>query len=149
MDDLAVGDGMDITLHFSLQIEGGDVVDSNFDAKPATFTFGDGSLLPGFEEALVGLKAGSRQQFVIAPEKGFGQPNPNNVQMIERRTVNQDIELAVGLVLSFADASGGELPGVVTSFNDTEITIDFNHPLAGRSIVFDAQILSVQPTTTH
>nr|WP_086934578.1 peptidylprolyl isomerase [Agarilytica rhodophyticola] len=140
---------MDITLHFSLQIEGGDMVDSNFDKEPATFTFGDGSLLPGFEQALVGMKAGARTQAIIEPEKGFGQSNPQNIQIFKRDSFNQDIELAVGLVLSFADAAGGELPGVVAAIGDDQVTVDFNHPLAGRTIIFDAQIIGIKPTTTH
>lgn len=146
---LAVGEGTEVTLHFSLELEDGDIIDSNFKKQAPTFTFGDGSLLPGFEEVLVGLRAGDDQRFVIPPEKGFGQPNDTNVQTVSRSSFDKDIELAKGLVISFADPSGGELPGVVKSFSDDEVVVDFNHPLAGRNIVFNVSIIDVKPAVTH
>ena len=148
-DSVAVGEGTAVTLHFSLALEGGEVVDSNFDSKPATFSYGDGSLLPGFERALVGMVAGDKGSFSIAPEDGFGQPNANNLQTFERDQFDDSVELSVGLMLSFADAQGAELPGVVASFDEKSVTIDFNHPLAGRTITFDVQILEVTPAVTH
>jgi FKBP-type peptidyl-prolyl cis-trans isomerase SlpA len=62
---------------------------------------------------------------------------------------DEDIELEIGLVFSFADAAGGELPGMIISFDDKEVTIDFNHPLAGRTILFDVLIHRVEPAELH
>ncbi len=146
---LVVGEGTEVTLHFSLEFEDGDIVDSNFEKQAPTFTFGDGSLLPGFEEALVGLRPGEKGRFVIPPEKAFGQSNESNVQTVSRGSFDESIELVKGLVISFADPSGGELPGVVKSFDDDEVEVDFNHPLAGRSIVFNVSIIDVKPVVTH
>ena len=104
MRELAVGLGTRITLHFSVQLENGDIVDSNFERDPATFTVGDGNLLPGFEKALFGMYEGDHKTLVIKPEDGFGQRNPNNIQEIPRSQFNPDLELTEGLMLSFADA---------------------------------------------
>jgi len=87
--------------------------------------------------------------FTIEPEDGFGQPNDNNVQVIPRDQFDEDIDLEIGLVFSFADASGGELPGLVVSFDDEEVTVDFNHPLAGRTILFDVQVHRVEAAELH
>lgn len=149
MDELAIGPGTQVTLHFSLALLDGELIDSNFEKEPAVFSVGDGSLLPGFEQSLFGLKAGDEQSFTISPEQGFGEHNPNNLQVISRDEFPQDIELEEGLMLSFADAQGGELPGVVAEFDDKEVTVDFNHPLAGREIVFKVHILDVEPSVTH
>ena len=149
MNELTIGPGVEVTLHFSLTLEDGTQVDSNFDSSPATFAIGDGNLLAGFEEALFGLKAGDEQKFVIPPEKGFGQHNPTNIQTIDRDEFPSDIELQEGLVLSFADAQQSELPGVITAFNDDTVTVDFNHPLAGRNIEFAVKIVDVNPVVTH
>ena len=138
-----VADGAQITLHFSLTLDDGAVVDSNFDGQPATFTVGDGNLLPGFEQALMGLPAGAREYLTIGPEQGFGQPNPNNLQRVERANFDADVDLQPGLVMTFLDANKTEVPGVVAEFDDQFVTVDFNHPLAGRTILFDVQILSV------
>lgn len=149
MNELAIGEGVEVTLHFEIILDDGTVVDSNFAKDPATFTVGDGNLLPGFEEVIMGLKAHDKQQFVIPPEKGFGQHNPNNLQQIERKQFPADVELEVGLVLSFADAAQAELPGVIKAFDEQMVTIDFNHPLAGRELKFSVHILEVKPSVTH
>ena len=149
MDDLVISENTRVTLNFSLSLEDGSLVDSNFDQAPVTFSVGDGSLLPGFERALFGLKAGDEAEFAIPPEQGFGQPNEHNIQVVKRDQFEPEITLEVGMMFSFADAAGGELPGVVTNFDEAEVTVDFNHPLAGRSLVFRVAIHDVEAAELH
>ncbi len=149
MRNLTLGPGTRVTLHFSLRLPDGEVIDSNFEREPATFTVGDGNLLQGFEKAIFGLQEGDRKTLTIKPEDGFGQRNPNNVQEIARNQFGADIQLEEGLMLSFADAQKTELPGVVKRFNDDVVTVDFNHPLAGRDIYFEVAILKVEPAQVH
>tara|TARA_A100001011_G_scaffold230734_1_gene238819 strand:- start:442 stop:882 length:441 start_codon:yes stop_codon:yes gene_type:complete len=143
----SIGQGAEITFNFSLALEDGHIIDSNFESSPARFLLGDGSLLPGFEEVLEGLVAGSEAQFLVPPEKAFGQHNPQNVQLIKRSLFDQD-ELQPGLVISFQNGDG-ELPGVVQSLTEEEVMVDFNHPLAGQSIVFTVKIIDVQLQSAH
>ena len=75
MNDLTIGPGTRVTLHFSLALDDGTLVDSTFDREPAVFDVGDGSLLPGYEDVLMGLRAGDETHFDIKPEHGFGQHN--------------------------------------------------------------------------
>ena len=146
MSDYAViGPGARVTLHFSLSLEDGSLVDSNFDGDAPTFTVGDGSLLPGFERALFGLRAGDRECFRIPPEDAFGQPNASNRQEVPRGQFAPDMDLEPGLVVSFADAAGGELPGVISEVGDERVVVDFNHPLAGRTLSFEVAIHRVEP----
>ena len=149
MRNLALGPGTRVTMHFALRLPDGEVIDSNFERDPATFTVGDGNLLQGFEKAIYGLQEGDCKTLVIKPEDGFGQRNPNNVQEIARNQFGADIELEEGLMLSFADAQKTELPGVVKRFNDDVVTIDFNHPLAGHDILFEVAILKIEPAQVH
>lgn len=146
---LAVGNGTRVFLNFALSLENGDEIDSNFGSKAVSFAVGDGSLLPGFERLLLGMQSGQRQLFRVPPEDAFGQPNDNNVQRVSRDDFASDIELTTGLVCSFSDAAGGELPGVVVGFDDQEVTVDFNHPLAGRTILFDVEIHRVEAAELH
>ncbi len=148
-DSLTIGPGTEVTLHFAIKLEDGSVVDSNFESKPATFTVGDKNLLQGFENVLFGLSAGAKNSFTLEPEQGFGQHNPSNVQELPRDTFAGDLELEEGLMLSFADANEKELPGLVVGYTDDIVTVDFNHPLAGRNLVFDVEILDVKPAVTH
>ena len=143
MTDIAIGDNTRVTLHFALKLEDGSVIDSTFDKQPASFTVGDGSLLAGFERKIHGMKAGQQACFTVLPEDSFGQPNPNNIQHFSRQDFAADLELSEGLVISFADANQSELPGVVTSVVDDQVIVDFNHPLAGRNIQFDVDIIAV------
>jgi FKBP-type peptidyl-prolyl cis-trans isomerase SlpA len=143
MSNLSVGPESTVTLHFSLKFEDGAIIDSNFEKEPATFVIGDGSLLAGFEKKLFGLTVGEQASFTILPEDGFGQPNPNNIQQFDRSHFAADLELAEGLVISFADASQTELPGVVKSVEGDVVMIDFNHPLAGKNITFDVNIIAI------
>ena len=146
MSEQRIGQGSRVTLHFSLKFENGEVVDSNFEKDPATFTIGDGSLLPGFERVLFGLKDSDKRTFEIPPEQGFGTPNEQNVQIMPRSQFDS-MELDYGVLVIFKDAAGGEMPGVVKAFNDQQVTIDFNHPLAGKVIVFDVEIIQVKNST--
>lgn len=149
MDRMVIGPGTRVTLHFSLELEDGTPVDSNFEKEPAVFDVGDGNLLPDFEEALFGLQAGDQASFAMPPEKAFGQHNPSNVQVISRRDFDTDIELEKGLMLSFADTGNGELPGVVVDFDDDKVSVDFNHPLSGHTLTFTVAIRDVEPSVTH
>lgn len=139
--DLAVGPGMRVTLHFSIALESGEVVDSTRERAPATFEVGDGNLLPGFERALFGMQAGSRAQILLAPHQAFGERLSDNVQILSRDAF-AGLELEAGLIVSFA-GPGGELPGVVTELYERTVRVDFNHPLAGRHVSFDVQITEV------
>ncbi|MDG9781775.1 FKBP-type peptidyl-prolyl cis-trans isomerase [Metapseudomonas otitidis] len=142
--ELRIGPDREVTLNFAIKLENGDVVDSTFGKQPATFKVGDGNLLPGFENALFGLKAGDRRELPISPEQGFGQPNEQNVQVMPRSQF-QDMELSEGLLIIFNDAANAELPGVVKAFDADRVTIDFNHPLAGKTLRFEVEILAVRP----
>ncbi|HTN30901.1 MAG TPA: peptidylprolyl isomerase [Pseudomonas sp.] len=143
MTDIRIGPDKEVTLHFALKLENGDLVDSTFDKQPATFKFGDGNLLPGFELALQGLKAGDKRSLRIEPEHGFGPSNPQNVQVMPRGQF-ESMELSEGLMVIFQDAAKGEVPGVVSVFDEQQVTIDFNHPLAGKALTFEVEILDVK-----
>lgn len=149
MNLVSVSEGTRVFLNFSISLEDGSEVDTNFGGDSVNFEIGDGSLLPGFERLLFGMSPGERQMFVVSPENAFGQPNDNNVQVLPRDQFDEDAGLEVGLVYSFADASGGEVPGMVVSFDDSEVTVDFNHPLSGRTILFDVLIHRVEPAELH
>jgi len=143
MIEQRIGPDREVTLHFALRLENGEVVDSTFDKKPATFKVGDGNLLPGFEQQLYGFKAGDKRTLQVAPEQGFGQHNPQNVQVMPRSQF-EGMELSEGLLVIFNDAANSELPGVVKTFDERQVTVDFNHPLAGKALSFEVEIIEVK-----
>lgn len=140
---MQISKGKQVTLHFALKLNDGQVVDSTFDKEPATLVVGDGNLPEGFENLLLNLEAGAKQSFTIPPEEAFAQKNPNNIQQMKRSEFGPDMELEVGLMVSFADANGAELPGVIKEIQDNLVIVDFNHPLAGEELTFDVEIINV------
>lgn len=143
MSQQVIGPDCKVTLHFAIKLEDGSLIDSNFDADPATFVVGDGQLLEGFERTLLGMSAGDEAVVDISPEQGFGMTNPNNIQRLPRAQF-KDMQLEPGLVISFADAGNGELPGVISDFDDKMVSVDFNHPLAGKHLKFEVKIIAVE-----
>jgi len=132
-----------LTLNFALHHASGETIDSTFDKGAVELTIGDGNLLAGFESCLIGLVVGDHQTFTVAPENGFGQHNPANLQTLKRHQFGPDIVLEQGLVVSFSDAANTELPGVVKTINGDDVVMDFNHPLAGVELKFEVEILAV------
>jgi len=143
MSEIAIQSRTKVTLHFSLELESGEVIDSNFEAQPASFSLGDGNMLEGFEYCLLGMSAGQENSFLLPPEQAFGEINQGNVHSFPRSKFAEHQELTEGLVLSFADPGKGERPGVIKTLRQDTVVVDFNHPLAGQSIVFKVHILSV------
>ncbi len=140
--------GARINLHFSLALADGAVVDSNFAGKPATCMIGDGSLPPAFEQELLGLEAGDEIERTMPPERAFGVVNSANLHRFPAANFSSLLRdalapLVPGSVVMFRDAGGSDRPGVIRSVGDLEVEVDFNHPLAGREIVFRALIVSV------
>ena len=147
---LDIGPNCKVELHFSLKLaDTGELVDSTFEKKPAELVIGDGNLPAAFEAVIHGMRAGERKTERIEPKDGFGQHNPSNVQRIPKDQFDPSVELSEGLVVSFQDKAKSELPGVVSTIDDMMVTVDFNHPLAGRDLEFEVEILSVVPSETH
>ena len=138
-----------VTLNFSLALETGEEVDSNFGHDPVSFVMGDGSLLPGFERRLLGMRAGDEAEFRVPPDEGFGEPQDDHIQTVPRADFDAETSLEPGMLFTFADAAGGEVPGMVAEVNEETVTVDFNHPLSGRTIHFKVKIARVEPAELH
>ena len=132
-----------VRLNFALHYASGETIDSTFDKGAVELTIGDGNLLAGFESCLIGLAVGDRETFTVAPENGFGQHNPANLQTLKRHQFGPDMVLEIGLVVSFSDAANTELPGVVKTIDGDTVVMDFNHPLAGVELKFEVEILTI------
>ena len=145
MRKVPVGPGTKVTLKFSLSLPSGETIDQT---ESATFEVGDGSLLPGFESAIFGMKAGESASFEIEARHGFGEPNEDNVHKIKQINFN-DMDLVEGLIVSFKDGEGNEVPGVVKEILNEIVVVDFNHPLAGKDLLFQVEIFSVDQVSNE
>lgn len=141
---VSIGPGTRVTFHFSLALAGGGVIEDTRDGTPATFVVGDGNLPESFERTLVGLRAGCEERIELSPEQAFGPSRNENLKLVSRDKFDPSIGLEPGVVVSF-DTPEGALPGVVKSLQGALVVVDFNHPLAGKSLIFEVSILSVEP----
>lgn len=141
----AIGDSSEVILHFDLTLEDGTAADSTrVSNKPAKMVMGDGSLTPNFEACLLGLIVGDKKSFTLAPIDAFGMPNPDNIYHVDRTKFAADMELKEGMIMGFSQPDGSELPGIIRSIAGHSVTVDFNHPLAGQTVVFAVEIIDVK-----
>lgn len=148
IEALTIGPGSRVTMYFTLSLTDGTVADSTEEGEPLTFSMGDGTLIEGLEMVLYGLKVGDKQCLEIGPRDTFGFPDEENLHTMPRSEFAAELPLEEGIVLGFSTPSGEEVPGTIHEVRDEEVVIDFNHPLAGRPVIFDVEILDIQPGQT-
>lgn len=145
IEALTIGPGSQVTMYSTLSLTDGTVADSTEEGEPMTFIMGDGTLIEGLEMVLYGLKVGDKQCLEIGPRDTFGFPDEDNIHAMPRSEFAAELPLEEGIVLGFTTPSGEEVPGTIHEVRDEEVVIDFNHPLAGRPVVFEVEILDIQP----
>lgn len=149
-ETILIGDNSEVIMHFDLKLEDGSAADSTrVNKKPAKLVMGDGSLTPNFEACLIGLKQGDKKSFTLAADDAFGQPNPDNIHHMDRTRFGADMTLEEGMIIAFAQPDGSEVPGIVRSLAGDSVTVDFNHPLAGQTVIFDVEIIDVIAPSTQ
>lgn len=138
--------GSQVALHFEVSLEDGTLIDSTFERpEPVTLVVGDGSLLEGFENVLLNLTAGDTRTAHLSPAEAFGEGSLDNVQSFAKTDFALSGEPEVGMMIEFEDKSKSTLVGVVSEVTDEIVKVDFNHPLAGKNILFKVQIVKVTP----
>jgi FKBP-type peptidyl-prolyl cis-trans isomerase 2 len=110
-------------------------------SKPLEFEAGKGMVIKGFDEAVIGMEKGQEKEIKIKPEDAYGQPNPQMVQKIPRDKLPKDQEPKPGMMLALGTQDGKQIPAKITEVDDKEITIDMNHPLAGKNLNFKLKIV--------
>lgn len=141
----SIGPGSKVRMHFSITLEDGTVAESTRDdGEPLEFVLGDGTMIEGLELALYGLKAGDKQTISIEPKLAFGFHDPNNVHSLSRDDFPPEMQLSKGVIIEFNTPAGDEVPGTIMEVSESEVQVDFNHPLAGHEITFETEILSVE-----
>ena len=133
-----------LALHYRLTDEAGSEYVSTFDLSPATFQLGCGQLAETLEKCLIGLKSGERRTFHLDAGAAFGHHNPQLVEPIARSLLPPEIELKEGTPIQFSNPQqNAEVAGFLRELTATTATIDFNHPLAGKALSFEVEIIGI------
>jgi FKBP-type peptidyl-prolyl cis-trans isomerase SlpA len=137
--------GCPVTLHLSIALEDGTEAVSTFGEEPVTLRMGDGTLQPGLELALYGLRAGDSQTLNLLPEQAYGLRDPALIQYMPMADFEADFTPEAGQIIAFSLPNGEEAAGTVLTVDEGRVEVDFNHPLAGHEITFRVEILDVLP----
>jgi peptidylprolyl isomerase len=141
-----VQNGSTVTLHYKGTLNDGTTFDSSFERnEPMTVTTGQGNLIAGFETALEGMTAGETKTFTIAAENAYGNPNPEAVTTMEKSAFPDDFPFEVGMTVPLMGPNG-QVISTLTEVTDTEVTCDLNHPLAGKDLTFEVEVITVEET---
>ena len=132
-----------VTLHYRLGLTDDSILEDSFDDEPMTVQLGDGGIAKGLELSLLGLEPDDVQTVDIGPELAFGYADETLLRAMPRSEFDPDIELEEGLIIEFSTADGNTLPGTILRFDDQEVQVDLNHPLAGQTIRYSVKILEV------
>lgn len=131
-----------VTLHYRIALENGQPLISTFEGTPATLQLGAGELLPTLETVLTGLAEGAEQQFTLAPEQAFGAHRAELIERVRREHMPEE-EIEALTIMEFSAPDGTRYSGLVREIDAESALIDFNHPLAGKTILFEVRIIGV------
>ncbi len=124
----------------------GMIFDTSEGKEPLSFIFGKNMIIPGLEEELVGMKKGDKKTIEVSKEKAYGNYNENAIQEIPKTEFPKDIELKKGTNL-VAQTPYGPIPIVIKEVKDESVLVDFNHPLAGKDLIFEVEVVNVRDAT--
>ena len=135
--------GDTVRVHYTGRLEDGSVFDTSLGRDPIEFILGAGQVIPGFEEAIVGMNPGESKVVKVLAEQAYGLYRPDLVVEIARSEVPPELDLEVGLQLVLRQPEGQLIPVTVAELSESTVTLDANHPLAGQDLTFDIQLLEV------
>ncbi len=142
-----------VTIYYRLGLTNGDVLEDNFDDEPMTVQLGCGEMAEGLELALIGLREGQEETIDIGPDLAFGYVDETLFRSIPRIEFDPELELEPGLIIEFATEEGETLPGTILDFNEDEVRVDLNHPLAGQTVRYSVRVVAIDdgeaPQTLH
>lgn len=135
--------GDTVKVHYQGKLEDGTVFDSSYEKEPLEFTIGDGKIIPGFENAVVGMSAGENKTFKVEPEEGYGDYQEQGKVEVERQNMPEDISPEPGMMLQLNTPDEKVVYVTVTEMDDQKVTLDANHPLAGKDLHFELELLEI------
>ena len=141
---MAVQKGNKVKVEYEGKFETGEVFDSSEKAgKPLEFEAGEGQVIPGFDNALIGMEKGEEKEVTIEAKDAYGERREELKQEVPKEKLPQEAELKPGMMLMVGTPDGKQMPVVITEITDKGAMIDFNHPLAGKKLIFKIKLVDI------
>ena len=147
-ENLTVGKDVVVGLAYTLYVENA-VEDSAPASAPLEYIHGHGNLIPGLEKELEGMAIGEKKNVTIEPEEAYGEYDPEAVYELERSLFPADFPIEKGRMVPLEDDEGNHLHSYILEWNDDTVTVDLNHPMAGKTLTFDCEIVTLRPGTAE
>ncbi len=136
--------GDTVRIHYTGTLNDGTVFDSSQGREPLEFTVGSGEIIPGLDNALPGMSVGEEKSVAIPADDAYGQPDPNGRQEVPRDQIPEDIPLDPGTALQMQMPDGRAVPVTVAEVTEEVVVLDANHPLAGKDLNFDIEMVEIK-----
>jgi FKBP-type peptidyl-prolyl cis-trans isomerase SlyD len=136
-----------VKIDYTLKDDDGDVIDSSEGGEPLEYLHGHSQIVTGLERALEGKASGDKVSVAVAPADGYGNVEPNKVMDVPRQNLPKELEPEVGMQLAAEDQNGHRVPVWITKVGKDSVTLDGNHPLAGKTLHFEVQVRGVRSAT--
>lgn len=130
-------------VHYHGKLADGSTFDSSANREPLEFKIGSGMVIKGFDDGVTGMAVGDKKTIFIPAIDAYGELNPEQILSFPIERFPPDLKPTVGMTLQMNDGQGHALPVVITAVSDTEVTLDANHPLAGKDLTFDLELMSI------
>jgi len=143
-NDRVVKDGMEVSLDYTLKTPDGKTLETSKGREPLRYIHGNKMMIPGLEKELTGMKVGGEKHVTVKPEDGYGKVNPNAFKEFPKEKIPPDA-LKVGAVLAARSPEGMVVPMTVREIKEKTVVMDLNHPMAGKTLVFDVKVVDIQP----
>ena len=139
-----VSEGKAVTLNYTLTVDGKVIDSSKKHDKPLTVKIGRHQVIPGFEQGLMGMKAGQKKSFTVAPKDGYGEINPKAILEVPKSKLPQDIKIVPGMTIYGQGPDGRSFPIKVVKIKKDTAVLDLNPPMAGKTLHFDVEVLDIK-----
>ncbi len=141
MSEAKTGDT--VRIQYTGRFPDGTQFDASTQEEPLEFTLGEGNIIVGLEREIVGMTVGEKSTITVAAEDAYGPHSEEAVRSVPRDSMPKDIELVIGTQLQATTAEGHQVPLTVVSIDESEVTLDANHPLAGKELIFDIELVEI------
>ena len=142
-EEMTISSGNEVSIEYTLRLEDESVVDTNVGSDPLTYVHGSHRIVRGLENGLEGLKIGDTKEVTVQPEGGYDAASPDAFREVDKEQIPPEA-LEVGAKIKGRDAAGGGLEVRVAEVKDKTVVLDFNHPLAGKTLYFDIKVLDIK-----
>jgi FKBP-type peptidyl-prolyl cis-trans isomerase SlyD len=145
---MIVSSGNTVSIEYTLKLDDKTVVDTNVGSDPLTFVQGANQIIPGLENEMKGLKVGDTKQVTVSPKEGYGEINENAFVEVEKSRIPEDAA-KVGVMLQGKNSTGQAVFAKVAEVKEKTVVLDYNHPLAGKTLHFDVKVLNIQEASAN